>query len=88
MYSLKGGNMIPMKEWDQTTSTKAMEKVSSKMGIHKTVYSDKGSEFNNDVFLNLMKKHNIQVIFAVGLASFVESFNRAMKIRMCKYVTL
>jgi len=84
----KRGDMIPMKERDQTTSTKAMEKVLSNMGIPKTIYSDKGSEFNNAVFLNLMKKHNIQVIFAIGHAPFVESFNRTMNNRMYKYMSL
>ena len=58
------------------------------MGIPKTIYSDKGSEFNNAVFLNLMKKNNIQVIFAIGHAPFVESFNRTMKNRMYKYMSL
>ena len=35
-----------------------------------------------------MKKHNIQVIFAIGHAPFVESFNRTMKNRMYEYMSL
>ena len=87
VFSKKGG-MIPMKERDSTTSTKAMSMILNNMGIPKTIYSDKGSEFNNTEFLNLMKKHNIQVIFAIGHAPFVESFNRTMKNRMYKYMSL
>ena len=46
----------------------------------KTIYSDKGSEFNNADFLKL--------IFAIGHAPFVEAFNKTMKNRMYKYMSL
>ena len=43
------------------------------MGIPKTIYSDQGSEFKNNTFQKLLDKHNIQIIFALGHAPFVES---------------
>ncbi len=35
-----------------------------------------------------MDKHNIQIIFALDHAPFVESFNKTMKNRMMKYMKL
>ncbi len=35
-----------------------------------------------------MDKHNIKIIFALGHAAFVESFNKTMKNRMMKYMKL
>ena len=58
------------------------------MGIPKTIYSDQGSEFKNNTFQKLLDKHNIKIIFALGHASFVESFNKTMKNRMMKYMKL
>jgi hypothetical protein len=58
------------------------------MGIPKTIYSDQGSEFKNATFQKLLDKHNIQIIFALGHAPFVESFNKTMKNRMMKYMKL
>ncbi len=84
----KKGDMIPLKERDSTSSTKAMSMILSNLGIPKTIYSDKGSEFNNADFLKLMKKHDIEVIFAIGHAPFVEAFNKTMKNRMYKYMSL
>ncbi len=42
--------MIPLKEREQTTITKAFEKIFDNMGISKPIYSDQGSEFKNDTF--------------------------------------
>ena len=39
-------------------------------------------------FQKLLDKHNIQIIFALGHAPFVESFNKTMKNRMMKYMKL
>ena len=58
------------------------------MGIPKTIYSDQGSEFKNASFQKVLDKHNIKIIFALGHASFVESFNKTMKNRMMKYMKL
>ncbi len=58
------------------------------MGIPKTLYSDQGSEFNNNTLQKLLDKHNIKIIFALGHASFVESFNKAMKNWMMKHMKL
>ncbi len=49
------------------------------MGIPKTLYSDQGSEFRNNKLQKLLDKHNIEIIFALGHASFVASFNKAIK---------
>jgi hypothetical protein len=84
----KKADMIPLKDREQTTTTKAFEKILSSMGIPKTIYSDQGSEFKNASFQKLLDKHNIQIIFALGHASFVESFNKTMKNRMMKYMKL
>jgi len=84
----KKADMIPLKDREQTTTTKAFEKILSSMGIPKTIYSDQGSEFKNASFQKLLDKHNIQIIFALGHPSFVESFNKTMKNRMMKYMKL
>ncbi len=41
----KKADMIPLKDKEQTTTTKAFEKILNKIGIPKTIYSDQGSEF-------------------------------------------
>ena len=84
----KKADMIPLKDREQTTSTNAFSKILSNMGIPKTIYSDQGSEFKNNTFQALLDKHKIQIIFALGHAPFVESFNRTMKNRMTKYMKL
>jgi hypothetical protein len=84
----KKADMIPLKDREQTTTTKAFEKILNNLGIPKTIYSDQGSEFKNASFQKLLDKHNIKIIFALGHASFVESFNKTMKNRMMKYMKL
>ena len=84
----KKADMIPLKDREQTTTTKAFEKILDTLGIPKTIYSDQGSEFKNASFQKLLDKHNIKIIFALGHASFVESFNKTMKNRMMKYMKL
>jgi hypothetical protein len=80
--------MVPMKERDATTSTEVMKKIIKNMGVPKSIYSDQGSEFNNKPFLDLMKKHDVRVVFAIDHAPFVEAFNKTMKNRMYKYMTI
>ena len=38
--------------------------------------------------IDVFSKHNIQIIFALGHAPFVGSFNKTMKNRMMKYMKL
>ena len=45
------------------------------MGTPKTVYSDQGSEFKNKTVQNVLDKHNIQIIFTLSHAPFIEAFN-------------
>ena len=84
----KKADMIPLKDREQTTTTKAFEKILDNMGIPKTIFSDQGSEFKNNTFQKLLDKHKIQIIFALEHAPFVESFNKTMKNRMMKYMKL
>ncbi len=72
--------MIPLKDREQTTTTKAFEKILDNISIPRTIYSDQGSEFKNHTFQKLLDKHNIQIIFALGHAPFVESFNKQWRI--------
>ncbi len=46
----KKSDMIPLKDREQTTPTKAFEKRLDNMGIPKTIYSDQGSELKNNTF--------------------------------------
>jgi transposase InsO family protein len=76
-------HMIPLKDREQTTSTKAFEKILDNRGIPKTIYSDQGSEFKNNTFQKLLTKHDIKIIFAnfaLGHASFVESLKKQWRI--------
>ncbi len=58
VFSKKAG-MIPLKDREQTTTTKAFEKILNNIGIPKTIYSDQGSEFKNNTFQN----YQINIIF-------------------------
>lgn len=84
----KKADMVPMKDRDAETSTEIMKQIIKKMGVPNSIYSDQGSEFNNKPFLDLMKKNDITVIFALDHAPFVESFNKTMKHRMYKYMAI
>ena len=55
------------------------------MGIPKPI---EGSEFKNATFPKLLDKHNIQIIFALGHAPFVEAFNKTIRTRLIKYTSL
>ena len=56
MYSVKKADMIPLKDREQITTTKAFKKILDNMGIPKTIYSDQGSEFKNNTFQKLLDK--------------------------------
>jgi hypothetical protein len=82
----KKADMEPMKDKEATTCNKAMEKIFDRLGIPKTIYSDEGSEFTNNSFIQLLDKHKIEIIYATNHAPFVESFNRTMKRMMDRYM--
>ena len=63
--------MIPLKDREQSTTTKAFEKILDNMGIPKTIYSDQGSEFKNASFQKLLDKHNIRCQSAVVKLSVI-----------------
>jgi hypothetical protein len=84
--STKKADMEPMKDKESTTCNKAMEKIFDRLGIPKTIYSDEGSEFTNNSFIQLLDKHKIEIIYATNHAPFVESFNRTMKRMMDRYM--
>jgi transposase InsO family protein len=63
---------VPLKDREQTTTTKAFEKILNNLGIPKTIYSDQGSKFKNASFQKLLDEHDIKIIVALGHASFVE----------------
>ena len=82
----KKADMEPMKDKESTTCNKAMEKIFDRLGIPETIYSDEGSEFTNNSFIQLLDKHKIEIIYATNHAPFVESFNRTMKRMMDRYM--
>jgi hypothetical protein len=55
----KKADMIPLKDREQTTTTKAFKKIYNNIGIPQTVYSDQGPEFKTTHF----KKYYINIIF-------------------------
>ena len=72
----KKAEMIPLKDREQTTTTKAFEKILDNLGIPKTIYSDQGSEFKNNTFQKLLDKHNIKIIFALGHAHLQKALTK------------
>ena len=84
----KRADAIPLKDREQSTVTDAFSKILSNMGVPATIYSDQGSEFKNATFQKLLDKHNIQIIFALGHAPFVEAFNKNIKGKLVKYMNL
>ncbi len=53
--------MEPMKEKEINTCNKAMDNVFSQLGIPETIYSDEGSEFTNNAFVQLLEKYKIEM---------------------------
>jgi len=84
----KRADVIPLKERDQQTVADAFDKILSHMGIHKTIYSDQGSEFKNATLQKILEKHHIQIIFALAHAPFIEAFNKTIKYKLVKYMKL
>jgi hypothetical protein len=53
--------MLPLKGREQTTTTKAFEKILNNLGIPKSIYSDQGSEFKNASFQRFLDKHDSSI---------------------------
>ena len=84
----KRGVIIPLRDRAQTTVTAAFSKMSSTLGVTKTIFSDQGSEFKNATFQKLLDKHNITIIFALAPALFIEVFNKTIIYKLAKYMEL
>jgi len=82
----KRGFMIPMKTKTKKETAEAINLLFQKMGKPKSIYSDKGSEFNNSDVLDILKQHKIKIVFALNHAPFIESFNKTMKHKLYKYM--
>jgi hypothetical protein len=74
MYSQKKkAGMEPMRDKESTPCNKAMEKIFDRLGIPETIYSDEGSEFTNNSFIQLLDKHKIEMIYATDLIKLIKA---------------
>ncbi len=73
MYSVKKQIWYHKRTENKQQQQHVFKKVLNDLGKPKTIYSDQGSEFKNENFPNLLDKRNIQKIFALDNAAFVES---------------
>jgi len=64
----------------------AMQEVFEELGVPESIYADEGSEFNNELFKELMDKHKIELILTLRHATIAERFNRTIKELMYKYL--
>lgn len=81
---------IPMKDKSAETLVKAFQQILKESGRKpKKIHADRGSEFVNKKFQDLLKKENIGFYhtFNETKASVVERFNRTLKQRMYRYFT-
>lgn len=81
---------IPVKTKNAKDITEAMQIILQKNRRPKNLQTDKGKEFYNSNFQNLMKKHKINLYstFSNLKASIVERFNRTLKNKMWKRFSL
>ena len=84
----KKADVIPLKDRTQSTVTDAFKEILSHLGVPKSIYSDQGVEFKNTTFQALLDSHNIQIIFALAHAPFIEAFNKNIKYKLIKYMEL
>ena len=82
----KKGDVELIKRKSAPEVTNAMREILKRMGIPKYVYCDEGKEFDNELFLNLMKENKIEVIFSLTHAPMVERLNRTIKELLEKYL--
>ena len=52
----KKTDMEPMKDKESNACNKAMDNIFDRSGIPETIYSDEGSEFMNNKFIQLVRK--------------------------------
>ena len=81
---------IPIKNKTKFSVATAFEKVLKNFCPFK-LQTDKGKEFDNEIFRNLMKEYNINHFFAKNKeikCAIVERFNRTLKEKMFAYFTL
>ena len=80
---------IPIKNKTQQSVVEAMKRIVSQYTPFKLM-TDKGKEFENNLFKNLMKKYNIHHYFAKNKeikCAVVERFNKTLKNKMFRYFT-
>ena len=75
-----------MKKRTQADTVAAMSAIFKRMEPPKMIYCDEGSEFDNKSFKELMKKHDIELLFTITHAPIVERFNRTIKQMIHKYL--
>lgn len=78
---------IPLRDKKAETITKAFEPIIKEF-LPEKIQTDKGSEFFNRTFLNMLKKYQV-ILFATESdkkASVVERFNRTLKQKINRYL--
>lgn len=75
-----------LKRKDKDSVVAAMHLLLERMGIPESIYCDEGTEFTNRDFQNLMKEYDIEIIYTLRHAPFVERFNRTIKSLMSRYL--
>lgn len=79
---------IPIKNKTGKEVTQAFEKIFLER-LPRKIHADKGLEFHNSIFKNLLKKHNIELYSTNSemKAAIVERFNRTLKEKMWRMFT-
>jgi len=80
----KKANVVGMQKRDNKQGKYAMEDCFRKMGSPSYVYSDKGGEFTNQAFKDLLKANGSDQVFTMSHANFAERFIRTLKQYMVK----
>lgn len=75
-----------LKKKDAMSVVEAMMKIFKRMGIPEYIYSDRGSEFIAESFKKMLKDKDIDQLFTIGHAPFIEVFNRTIKEMIQKYL--
>eukprot|EP00732_Lithocolla_globosa_P000850 Lithocolla_globosa_v1_NODE_330_length_4438_cov_177.263746.p1 type:complete len:338 gc:universal NODE_330_length_4438_cov_177.263746:2032-3045(+) len=75
-----------MKNKTMTETVRAMKVVFKRLGTPKQIYCDEGSEFNNNMFRDMCRDKNIELILTLKHATMVERFNRTLKEMISKYL--
>ena len=85
----KYGLIVPLKDKKGETITKAFQSIFKEGRKPKYLWTDKGSEFYNNYFKDLLNKHNITLYSTENeeKSSVVERWNRTIKNKMWKRFT-